>query len=116
MQAATTAMLNTEHAFVGDGALTLGTILQLRRAFGVAPWAEQANDDVLRVLDKAAGDNQFIAALTHRGSRALDDYHLTSEAKAALLSGDIRWVETHVGKLDKRQQTWLLCRLGQEIW
>jgi hypothetical protein len=58
----------------------------------------------------------FIAALTHGGSEALEGYHLTAEAKAALLSGDIRWIEANVGKLSKRRQTWLWCRLGQEIW
>ena len=80
-------------------------------------YAEDLNrKEVLRVLDRAASDDGFIAQLTYRGSEALQGYHLTSEAKAALLSGDIRWIEAHVGKLDERQQTWLWCRLQQEIW
>ena len=73
-------------------------------------------EEILRVLDQAASDNHFIARLTHRGSDALQSYHLSNEAKAALLSGDIRWIEAHVGKLDERQATWLRCRLQQEIW
>jgi hypothetical protein len=72
--------------------------------------------EILRVLDRAASDNGFIALLTYRGSDALQGYHLTSEAKAALLSGDIRWIEDRVGKLDARLSTWLWCRLQQEIW
>ena len=71
---------------------------------------------MLRVLDKAAGDNGYIAELTHRGSRALEGYRLTLKAKAALLSGDIRWIEARVGRLDARLRTWLDCRLQQEIW
>jgi hypothetical protein len=54
--------------------------------------------------------------LTHHGSEALDGYDLTASEKAALLSGDIRWIEAHVGKLTSRQKTWLYCRLEQEIW
>ncbi len=72
--------------------------------------------EILRVLDRAACDNDFIAQLTYWGSEALQDYCLGSEAKAALLSGDIRWIETRVGKLDARLSTWLQCRLEQEIW
>jgi hypothetical protein len=54
--------------------------------------------------------------LTHGGSEALEDYDLSAEAKAALLSGDIGWVEKHVGELDAHLSTWLWCRLEQEIW
>lgn len=72
--------------------------------------------EILRVLDRAASDNGFIARLTDRGSDALRGYYLSNEAKAALLSGDIRWIEARVGKLDARSSTWLWCRLQQEIW
>ena len=81
-------------------------------------WYDEEVDtaEILRVLERAADDARFIAQLTHNGSRALQGYDLTEEAKAALLSGDIRWVEGHVGKLDARLRTWLDCRLQQEIW
>jgi len=72
--------------------------------------------EVLRVLERAAEDDRFIAQLTHRGSDALQDYNLTLEAKAALLSGDVGWIEARVGKLDARLRTWLDCRLQQEAW
>ncbi|MBN1581022.1 MAG: hypothetical protein JXA89_09995 [Anaerolineae bacterium] len=71
---------------------------------------------ILAVLERAAQDNQFIAQLTHQGDKALEGYGLDWQEKAALLSGDIRWIETHVGKLNARQRTWLECRLEQEIW
>jgi len=71
---------------------------------------------ILDVLDKAATDSRFIAELTDQGLEALSRYHLTWPEKAALLSGDIRWIEAHIGKLSTRQRTWLECRLQQEIW
>jgi hypothetical protein len=71
---------------------------------------------ILRVLERAAEDDDFIAALTYRGTEALADYDLDAREQAALLSGDINWVEDHVGKLDGRLRTWFECRLQQEIW
>ncbi len=72
--------------------------------------------EILRVLDRAAGDDRFIAQLTFHGEEALQDYNLTNAEKAALLSGDIGWIEARVGKLNARLRTWLDCRLQQEIW
>ena len=36
------------------------------------------------------------------------------QERAALASGDIKKIESWVGKLDKRLATWLWCRLQQE--
>jgi len=72
--------------------------------------------EMLRVLDRAAEDDSFIAQLTYHGDQALQAYNLTWQEKAALLSGDIRWIEARLGKLDARLRTWLDCRLQQEIW
>lgn len=71
---------------------------------------------ILRVLNRAATDDAFTAQLTHEGSKALEGYGLTSAERAALLSGDIRWIEAHVGELTPQEKTWLHCRLEQEIW
>lgn len=72
--------------------------------------------EVIKVLDRAADDDDFMARLTYEGSKALQGYNLTLEEKGALLSGDIKWIEAHVGKLDDRLSTWLWRRLQQEIW
>lgn len=72
--------------------------------------------DMIKVLERAANDDGFIAQLTYEGSKALQGYNLTLEERAALLSGDIRWIEAKVGKLNDRLSTWLWCRLQQEIW
>ena len=76
----------------------------------------RSQKSILDVLDRAASDNHFVAQLTHDGLEALAEYELTWREKAALLSGDIRWIEAHVGKLDARQRKWLECRLQQEMW
>lgn len=91
-------------------------LTQLKKVFVVDLQKQESDDEILRVLDRAADDNDFIAELTYRGSKALEGYNLTMEAKAALLSGDIRWIEAQLGKLDARLRTWPDCRLQQEIW
>jgi hypothetical protein len=88
----------------------------------VAPWTfpirerDADTKEIRRVLERAAQDNDFIAQLTYRGDEALRGYDLTWQAKAALLSGDLGWIEARLGKLDARLRTWLDCRLQQEIW
>jgi predicted molibdopterin-dependent oxidoreductase YjgC len=71
---------------------------------------------VLAVLDRAARDNAFLARLAENPGEALRDYELTAEQKAALMSGDIRRIESWLGKLDERLKTWLMLRLSQEKW
>ena len=73
-------------------------------------------EEILRVLVRAAEDNGFIARLIDQGEKALESYGLNWREKAALLSGDIRWIEAHLGKLNARLRTWLDCRLQQESW
>jgi len=72
---------------------------------------------VLSVLARAADEPRFMARLADDSNEALKEYYtLTQEEKAALASGDIRKIESWVGKLDKRLSTWLLYRLSQEKW
>jgi hypothetical protein len=93
-----------------------GEMLRFKRAFADTLAERECNSEILRVLDRAAADNGFIAELTYRGAQALEAYKLTLQAQAALLSGDVRWIEARLGKLNARMRTWLDCRLGQEIW
>jgi len=71
---------------------------------------------LLAVLSKASGDSNFMAKLAENPAEALKDYDLTSEEKAALSSGDIRWIESKLGTLDESLRTWLTSRLAQEKW
>ena len=77
----------------------------------------EGRETILEVLARAADDSEFLAQLADNPSEALNGYYtLTSEEMAALVSGDIRKIESWVGKLDKRLATWLWCRLSQEKW
>jgi formate dehydrogenase alpha subunit len=71
---------------------------------------------VLAVLDRASQDNAFFARLAENPVEALKEYDLTPEEKAAIASGDIRKIESWVGKLDERLKKWLIARLQQEKW
>ena len=71
---------------------------------------------IIEVLAKAADDHKFLAQLAEDPAKVLQGYKLTSEEKAALVSGDLRRIESWVGKLDKRLSTWIWCRLQQEKW
>ena len=72
---------------------------------------------LLAVLKSAATESEFLARLAKDPHEALKEYYsLTSEERAALASGDIRKIESWVGKLDKELATWLWCRLSQEKW
>ena len=72
---------------------------------------------VLSVLARAADEPDFMTRLAEDPHEALKEYYtLTQEEKAALASGDIKKIESWVGKLDKRLSTWLLFRLSQEKW
>jgi hypothetical protein len=75
-----------------------------------------SKEAVLAVLERAAEDDEFIGHLTDDFAEAVKDYELTWEETAALSSGDVRWTEAHIGKLDKRLRRWLNCRLQQERW
>jgi hypothetical protein len=79
----------------------------------VAPGKEE----LLAVLKRAANESEFVARLAEDPHEALKEYYsLTAEERAALASGDIKKIESWVGKLDKELATWLGCRLSQEKW
>ena len=78
--------------------------------------APSGREAILEVLGRAADDHKFLARLAENPSKVLREYDLSSEERAALASGDIRKIESWVGKLDKRLATWLWCRLSQEKW
>lgn len=73
-----------------------------------------ANKAVVEILERGATDDRFIGQLTDNFAEAVKDYDLTSEEHAALASGDISWIEEHVGPLHNHLRTWGDCRLQQE--
>ena len=107
----------------GEGFVSISTILgELERDLSTpviepeeakAPSGKEA---ILEVLARAADDHKFLARLAENPAKVLKEYDLTSEERAALASGDLRRIESWVGKLDKRLSTWIWCRLQQEKW
>ena len=73
-------------------------------------------EEILKVLERAASDSEFIANLLYHGSEALEKYDLTGPEKLAILTGDIEWIEGQIGSLTPNQKRWLEQRLGAEIW
>jgi hypothetical protein len=81
--------------------------------------AQVANgrEELIAVLTRAATESDFLTRLAENPHEALKEYYsLTSEEVAALASGDIKKIESWVGKLDEKLATWLWCRLSQEKW
>ena len=77
----------------------------------------KGREAILAILARAADDSEFLAQLADNPAEALTEYYtLTKEELAALASGDIKKIESWVGKLDHRHATWLWCRLSQEKW
>ena len=69
--------------------------------------------DVLRTVSR---DQDLGASMLRSGSRVLSGYALSAEAKAAIVSGDIAWVERECGPLAPEDREWVERRLGAEIW
>jgi hypothetical protein len=74
-------------------------------------------EELVAVLRRAAEESEFLARLAENPHEALKEYYsLTAEEVAALASGDIKRIESWVGKLDEKLTTWLWSRLAQEKW
>jgi len=73
-------------------------------------------DEVIKVLERAAKDTDFVSNLYYHGADALEEYTLTGPEKLAILTGDISWIEKHIGTLTDTQKRWLQQRLTAEIW
>ena len=72
-------------------------------------------DEILRLLEQAAVDQNLIYELMHGGSDALEDYELTNPEKLAVLTADIDWIEKHVGQLNAAQRKWLESRRNANL-
>jgi len=72
--------------------------------------------EVVRVLERANQDLEFWLDLMDFGSTVLQPYRLSREARAAIVSGDLGWIQEHVGPLSDEQLVWIYKRLEQERW
>jgi len=95
----------------------------IRRALSPAEGEEELRIEaslVREVLKQAAEDQDFGQRLLAEGSGALSALPigsaLSSQAKAAIASGDIVWIEKRCGELSPQEREWLKRRLEAEIW
>ncbi len=72
--------------------------------------------EVLKILNRTAEDSNFRIQLIDKGSSALSEYSLSSEAKAAIASGDLKWINENIGELNQKQLMFIYKRLEQEAW
>jgi len=72
--------------------------------------------EVLAVLSRAADDESFWKDLMELGSKALDNWQLIADAKAAITSGDLRWINDNVGELNQKQLSFIFKRLEREVY
>jgi len=72
--------------------------------------------EVSQVLNRTAEDSDFWKDLMENGSIALEEYQLSMEAKAAIVSGDLRWINENVGELTQKQLMFIYKRLEREAW
>ena len=72
--------------------------------------------EVLKVLNRTSQDPWFSNAIMEQGGKALSQYTLSSSAKAAISSGDLRWINENIGELTQKQLMFIYKRLEMEAW
>jgi DNA-binding NtrC family response regulator len=72
--------------------------------------------EVIKVLDRTVRDEKFWRMLMENPAEVLKKYHLSSEARAAITSGDLAWIKKNIGELSKEQLTSIYRILEREVW
>lgn len=73
-------------------------------------------EEVMHVLDRISHDDDFLQRLMEKGSDALKDYRLSAMAREAIITGDLKWINENVGRLNEEQMELLCSRLERESW
>ena len=62
-----------------------------------------SKEAILTVLERAAEDTNFFSQLAQDYAIALKEYDLTPQETIGIGTGDVRWIESHIGaKVDQR--------------
>ncbi len=77
-----------------------------------------SKEAVLTVLRRATEDADFYGQLVQDHATALRDYDLTPAETTAIGTGDVRWIESHIGaKVDKPlMERFFIPLLSREQW
>jgi DNA-binding response OmpR family regulator len=71
--------------------------------------------EVFRVLNRTADDKSFWQDLMDMRTEALDSYKLSSQARSAILRGDLQWIIDNVGELTQKQLLFIFQRQENEV-
>jgi glycine cleavage system H lipoate-binding protein len=72
---------------------------------------DELKREVFRVLNRTSDDRDFYRTLINMQAEALEPYKLNPEAKTAILSGDLQWLNDHIGELTQKQLKFVLSCL-----
>ena len=72
--------------------------------------------EVLQVLDRTNVDPLFCHDLMKKGTEILAEYALSNEAKEAIATGDLGWINTNVGELTQKQLKYVFDCSPQKDW
>ncbi|MFC2021294.1 hypothetical protein ACFLU1_05895 [Chloroflexota bacterium] len=77
-----------------------------------------SKETVLTVLSRATEDADFYGQLGQNITTALRDYDFTPAEILAIKTGDVRWIESHIGiKIDKSlMEKFFIPLLSREQW
>ena len=77
-----------------------------------------SKEAVLAVLQRATEDTGFYSQLAHDYATALKEYDLTPQETIAIGTGDVRWIESHIGaQVDQRlMERVFIPLLSREQW
>ncbi len=77
-----------------------------------------SKEAVLAVLKRATEDIDFYGQLAHDYATTLKNYDLTPEETIAIGTGDVRWIESHIGdKVDQQlMERVFIPLLSREQW
>jgi len=70
--------------------------------------------EVLRVLTRTSEDKKFRNRLLENGGEALGSYTLSLDAKTAIASGNLKWINENVGELTQKQLMYVFKCLEQQ--
>ncbi len=77
-----------------------------------------SKEAVLAVLKKATEDGGFFGQLAEDFATALKEYDLTPQETVAIGTGDVGWIESHIGvRVDEQSMEWVFIPLlSRERW
>jgi len=77
-----------------------------------------SKEAVLAILERAVEDIDFFSKLVQDHSSTLEEYDLNKDERIAIITGDVHWVESYIGrKLDEQLMSrFFIPLLSQEKW